>query len=152
MEQLDPMRIGEMDRAVSIVSAYGERLIKKGKNAKDGALSRLVAGYPSHAFVIDRDEAKELFKSIVDPDDGEKDFCVEVEQMSRKPLDNHRAPYIFFMNEPETPDEQPDVEQSAVAGQQGDPGAGAVGNPQADGAGPQTNGDQHGTAGETARS
>jgi hypothetical protein len=146
MEQLDPMRIGEMDRAVSIVSAYGERLVRKGKNAKGDALSRLVAGYPSHTFVIDRAEAKDLFKSIQDPAEGEEEFFNQVQSMSRKPLDNRAEPYIFFMNDPEAPDDQSAVQHASDSGQPGDPGAGAGAGPQAGEAGPAANGDQRSRA------
>jgi len=63
--QIDPMRIGEFDRAMRIAADYGTRLGKG--NLKDDALKKLVAGYPSHSFVIDKKEATELFKSIEEP-------------------------------------------------------------------------------------
>ena len=63
--QVDPMRIGEFDRAMRIAGDYGSRLGKG--NLKEDALKRLLASYPSHGFVIDRKEAAELFKSVENP-------------------------------------------------------------------------------------
>lgn len=63
--QIDPMRVAEFDRAMRIASAYGERLGKG--NLVDGGLKRLVAAYPTHGFVIDRTEAKAIFKSVDKP-------------------------------------------------------------------------------------
>lgn len=62
--QIDPNRIGEMQRAIQIAHEYGQRLNAYSKNLKEGSLKKLVAGYPSHSFVIDRKEAKELFNHI----------------------------------------------------------------------------------------
>jgi len=62
--QIDPNRIGEMQRAIQIATEYGSRLDEYTKNLKDGALEKMVADYPSHSFVIDRKEAKSLFKRI----------------------------------------------------------------------------------------
>ena len=50
------MRVGEYDRAMRIASEYATRLGKA--NLKDGALRRLVEGYPAHGFVIDKKEAR----------------------------------------------------------------------------------------------
>lgn len=62
--QIDPIALGNVTRSLEIASAYGIRLDRKGKNLKPGALSRLISGYPSHGFVIDLDEATELFKNV----------------------------------------------------------------------------------------
>lgn len=63
--QIDPMRIGETDRAMRIAADYGTRLGKG--NLKDDALKRLLTTYPAHGFVIDRREATDLFNSVEDP-------------------------------------------------------------------------------------
>ncbi|EMI7476578.1 SppA protein [Morganella morganii] len=62
--QIDPHKIGEHQRAMGIALSYGERLTKKSKNLKSDALNKLIVGYPSHGFVIDRSEAKELFSKV----------------------------------------------------------------------------------------
>lgn len=68
-EQLDPLRLGENQRAMMIAYDYGERLVRK--NAKPGTLDKLIAGYPSHSFVIDREEAGSLFRLVREPNPEE---------------------------------------------------------------------------------
>lgn len=69
--QVDPVRLGELQRSIEVAYAYGNRLSRKSDNLKDNALNRLVSQYPSHGFVIDRSEAKELFKNVRQPIDDE---------------------------------------------------------------------------------
>jgi hypothetical protein len=66
--QVDPVRLGELQRSIEVAFAYGLRLSSKSKNLKVGALNRLVSEYPSHGFVIDRSEAKELFENVRAPE------------------------------------------------------------------------------------
>jgi hypothetical protein len=68
--QIDPMRLGEINRAMRIAHEYGERI--GAKNLKEEALESLVAAYPSHEFVIDREEAASLFKNIRDANQDEE--------------------------------------------------------------------------------
>lgn len=69
--QVDPVRLGELQRSIEVAYAYGQRLSKKSGNLKAGALNRLVSQYPSHGFVIDRSEAKDLFNNVRSPADAE---------------------------------------------------------------------------------
>lgn len=62
--QINPEVIGTDYRDLSIATKYGERLDKKYQNLKPGALQRLVREYPSHDFVIDLEEARELFNRV----------------------------------------------------------------------------------------
>lgn len=73
--QLDPVRLGEVYRTMLIASDYGERLTRRGKNAKEGAIGKLVGGYPSHEFVIDRYEACELFHNVREPSERELELA-----------------------------------------------------------------------------
>lgn len=73
-QQIDPIRLAEVDRFLRIASEYGERLGKN--NLKDGALERLLVKYPSHGFVIDRDEANDLFIKVEEP-------CAELEELAK---------------------------------------------------------------------
>ncbi|MGA3706566.1 SDH family Clp fold serine proteinase [Ralstonia nicotianae] len=66
--QLDPTRLAEMQRATDIAFAYGKRLNERSSNLRMKGLSMLVAGYPSHNFVIDRKEAKTIFVSVSKPE------------------------------------------------------------------------------------
>lgn len=69
--QIDPVKLGELQRTIDVAYAYGERLAKKSGNLKAGAIDKLVSGYPSHGFVIDRSEAKDLFNKVRPPADEE---------------------------------------------------------------------------------
>lgn len=63
--QIDPLRLGRNARAVLIASQYAGRM--DGNLATGQALGRLIAGYPSHSYSIDRDEAAELFQRVRPP-------------------------------------------------------------------------------------
>jgi len=63
-EQIDPIRVAEVNRYLKIASEYGIRI---SKNLRSGALDRLLREYPSHDFVIDMVEAKELFIKVETP-------------------------------------------------------------------------------------
>jgi len=68
-EQIDPVRLGEIHRKIVIANEYGGRLASG--NVKDGAVAALVAQYPSHGFVIDREEAQDLFHKVRPPNEDE---------------------------------------------------------------------------------
>lgn len=71
VSQIDPMHVGEVSRAMKVAKEYGDRLSKGGKNLQDNTLETLINGYPSHGFVIDREEAKDLFKNVRRPNEKE---------------------------------------------------------------------------------
>lgn len=64
-EQIDPMRLGENERAMMIGYHYGQRL--KTTNLKGDTIDQLLVSYPSHGFVIDRTEARKLFVNVREP-------------------------------------------------------------------------------------
>lgn len=68
-QQIDPMRLGETQRKIVIANEYGERLASQ--NVKEDTVADLVAKYPSHGFVIDREQAQDLFHKVRRPDDDE---------------------------------------------------------------------------------
>lgn len=70
--QIDPLRIGEMQRAMSITLEYGTRLNGHSSNLKQGSLDKLVIQYPAHGFVIDRKEAATLFNKVSALSDAER--------------------------------------------------------------------------------
>ena len=72
--QVDPLHVGEAGRAMSIASHYGQRLLVKSKNIEQEALKFLISKYPSHSFVIDREEASLLFKEVREPSNMETLF------------------------------------------------------------------------------
>ncbi|MFP1590459.1 hypothetical protein ACLB1M_00215 [Escherichia coli] len=68
--QIDPIKLGEHQRAMNIALSYGERLNSHSKNLKESSLGKLItSGYPAHGFVIDRKEARELFNHVESPTD-----------------------------------------------------------------------------------
>lgn len=73
--QIDPLRLGEMQRAMAITLQYGQRLDKHCGNLKPGALNRLTIDYPAHEFVIDRKEARDLFQNVSALSDKEALAC-----------------------------------------------------------------------------
>ncbi len=56
---IDPLKLGEVQRAIAIAQDYGDRICKK-----RNLVSKLIAGYPSHGFVIDYEEAKSIFGNV----------------------------------------------------------------------------------------
>ncbi len=74
--QLDPAHIAESARGLEIGGEYAERLLKRYRPALWAGqgpklLDRLVHAYPTHGFVIDREEAVELRLPTRTPDDRE---------------------------------------------------------------------------------
>jgi hypothetical protein len=94
--QIDPIRLGSVVRANAIAMHYGEML--GSPNLKNGALEQLVLGYPSHDFVIDRDQASQLFQRVRAPTPGEHDLIRAVEVALRIPqFDEH---FIVRLDKP----------------------------------------------------
>jgi hypothetical protein len=69
--QIDPVKLGEIQRAIAIAQAYGVRLNAYDGNLVDGGLESLILDYPSHGFVIDRKEARALFRKVRHAEPGE---------------------------------------------------------------------------------
>lgn len=82
LERVDPRRLVEVVRAMSIAGAYGERLAKKGRNIDLHGVDELMWRYPSHAHVIDRKEARRLFRDVRAP----AGFVADVERRWRTRL------------------------------------------------------------------
>lgn len=78
ISQIDPIRLGEMQRATRVAYEYGQRLNAYRSNLKDGALEKLVGEYPAHGFVIDRKEAGELFNRVCHLTEAEREFVEAV--------------------------------------------------------------------------
>ena len=62
--QIDPMQLGQTARDLQIAKEYGERLDSVAQNLREGALNHLLTSYPEHGFVIDGEEAAELFYRV----------------------------------------------------------------------------------------
>lgn len=81
--QIDPAQLGSIERSINIASDYGKRL--KTKNVKQDTVDKLVSGYPSHSFVIDIKEARELFENVRMPDDTEEELAKCISWVTRDP-------------------------------------------------------------------
>ena len=86
--QVDPSRLAEDERSKRIVEEYGKRLQLRSGNLRDEALQRLVGNYPSHQFVIDRDEARDgLFKNVASPEPAVQLLVDALGELTYRPLD-----------------------------------------------------------------
>lgn len=99
-QQIDPLTIGENGRAMKISQHYGEILGKRSKNLEEDALEKLIASYPAHDVVIDRDEAKQLFKRVREPSEEELQLAKALNKYVRYPLRGHHI-NIFLSNHSE---------------------------------------------------
>lgn len=59
-QQIDPLQLGEFERAMRITIQYGKRLDPKQEEAVD----QLASGYSSHNYVIDLEEAQDVFDDV----------------------------------------------------------------------------------------
>jgi hypothetical protein len=98
-EQIDPLRIGEVQRAINMAIEYGKRL-----NKDEKLLIKLTSDYPSHGFVIDFAEARELFKCVREPDDIECKIAILLHDIVREPKTTF-VQCIFPKKEQEKEDE-----------------------------------------------
>jgi hypothetical protein len=80
--QIDPLRIGESERSMRIARDYGRLL-----NPTFEKLEDLVTGYPSHGFVIDREQACEIFASVRPPVGAEAALEKALGDVARTPSD-----------------------------------------------------------------
>lgn len=98
--QIDPIRVAEVVRNNEIAQEYGRRLDRSSNLKKDG-LERLISGYPSHDFIIDRTEATALFERVGEPTSDELELCRILEPLSTASLQLGKS-YIKFLNPPNT--------------------------------------------------
>src|SRR5690606_36396032 len=83
--QIEPQKIGEVARSMAVGKNYGLRLNLKPKNLRPRALDSLLKAYPSHGFVIDRDEAKLLFRSVQHPTEQQADLFLKLGSLASTP-------------------------------------------------------------------
>jgi hypothetical protein len=65
--QIDPMKVGETARLMEVARDYGKRLAASSGNIDDRGIDMLVRTYSSHSFVIDFQEAREIFFRVDRP-------------------------------------------------------------------------------------
>jgi hypothetical protein len=97
-EQLEPMRLGENDRAMRVGEEYGSRIASRNKNLRQNALESLITQYPSHEFIIDRHEAEKLFHVVRVPSESETELANLLEPIALKGIfDENGESIIHFL-------------------------------------------------------
>lgn len=107
-QQIDPIRLAEVDRSLRISKDYGDRL-KCNDNLKADAIEKLLAKYPSHGFVIDRREASELFSVVEELKKPVSDLLEIFGPISQWTLDKSGETFVYFVSsEPKETESQPE--------------------------------------------
>lgn len=75
--QLNSEKVGEYSRALAVGKEYGERLLRRytewqDAEDRDAILEKLIRGYPSHDYIIDYKELKEIGFNVSHPSKDEK--------------------------------------------------------------------------------
>jgi len=83
--QLNPHVIGSDYRDLQVAANYGERLAAVSGNPKPHAVAHLVSNYPSHDFIIDREEASELFRNVSEPNDALYRLIGQISEWTHNP-------------------------------------------------------------------
>ncbi len=101
---IDAMHVGEAGRSLSIAKKYGELLNLKSDNLKTATLDKLTNDYPVHSFVIDRQQAKDLFKRVRSPLEEERILAEKLGTVATFPA-NRANKLIGFLNSEFVPPE-----------------------------------------------
>lgn len=126
--QIDPMQIGENSRLMTVARDYGKRLSETSGNLRsDSSLELLVSSYASHGFVIDLDEAGEIFKEVVAANEDFDRLRMALGDMGLTPISTAQDGEVMlsYLNKEITDDPEP--EASNDGGLPGDGGAGGEG-------------------------
>lgn len=75
--KVDPVQLGEFDRALTLATEYGRRLMRRSygtlsEAGRNNILTKLVKGYAAHTFVIDLEEATTLGLNVRAPSQEER--------------------------------------------------------------------------------
>lgn len=108
--QVDPLQLGETQRAMKIAVHYGARL--GCGNWDDETLLKLVAGYPSHEFVIDAREAEELFNSVRALTPDEEHLALFLAAINKQ-RPNSSEPSVWFAGKSK---EMDDADKGSIGG------------------------------------
>ena len=124
--QVDPLHIGEAGRAMSIAGHYGKRLLNRGRNIGDKELEFIMSAYPSHGFVIDRNEARTLFRNVREPSEAETLLATMLGTQARWPERfqlSDVSPFTFLSSElPEDEDEDEHLDDAVEGAEDAESG------------------------------
>lgn len=85
LEQIDPTAVIAANTSLRVAAEYGSRLLSY-RNDRDGIgkaraqTDQLIRGYPTHGYVIDRDEAREVLDLPIEPLE-DYEYLTEVEAL-----------------------------------------------------------------------
>lgn len=85
VSQIDPMHVGEVSRAMNIGLEYAQRLANHSNNTDRARLEYLANAYPSHGFVIDGKEARDIFDNVRDLSESESELVNALGYIIRRP-------------------------------------------------------------------
>lgn len=110
--QLDPVTLAEAYRAIKIAHDYGSRLATE--NVKSDTVFKLVRQYPSHAFVIDRDEARDLFNNVLNLNQQNQNLLTFLEyvKIDLRGKTGERNPICEFLEKEESEKRIPSTNKS----------------------------------------
>jgi hypothetical protein len=112
--RIDPEEVGARSRAMKIADDYGQRLALKWQNVRPGAVTRLAETYSSHSFVIDRDEAAELFVRVREASLEERQLVEALAVFGRFQLPRDQKAFLALHDL--QPQEQPDADHENEGG------------------------------------
>ena len=104
-EHIDPMHVGEAGRFLKVAHQYGQILQRQCGNCKPGTLDKLTTQYPSHSFIIDRLQAKELFVDVRSPLPEEIEMIRPLGAAALEPRNQNLL--LTFLNEESASEEDP---------------------------------------------
>ncbi len=95
--KIDPLELGEKNRAMNIAKKYGEALsmLSTQKNLKSDTLEKIIMDYPSHTFTIDKSQAEKLFNKV---DKMTEDDYMIYNQFEKNFKAPPLAPNIFYLD------------------------------------------------------
>ena len=128
--QINPSSLGEDFRDLMLGYEYGIRLVRSSRIAPEHIVRKLVHDYPSHDFVIDKAEARELFgDSVGDPSADLYSVTAVLRELAFSP--NARNAYVRSLTEKsdETTGGTEDDNSKGTPPQEADGGSDAVSEP-----------------------
>jgi hypothetical protein len=136
-DRFDPMMIGEHERAMEIARSYGDRLSRGRQHLRRKAIDKLIKNYPAHDFVIDRDDAKDLFSNLTEPTEYERRLSLLLSRIIETTLfdDDEQSPIIEMLPfKEEGSDAAPDTTTGRTEGEGAEPTGtpGTPGTPEGD--------------------
>ena len=115
--QIEPESLGNDLRDLNIATAYGDRLAEFGTNVKPGSVRRLVEDYPAHTFIVDKAEARTLFRKVSDLSDEVSGLIRELGEIAYSPQDPHIVKRLDRIIEEESENEKSDEASDQETGE-----------------------------------